>query len=126
LNIETEDGQTVTINLDDHISVQEWTTLSVSAEAICDDSLTIDSSINIGYLPADVDQNGSVTPFDLLEFRQLVNDQIDPVAGVEEDYVDTNRDGAITPFDLLSYRQLINGVSPATQAWNGATLPPAP
>ncbi len=122
--ITTADGRTVTINLTDHISLQQWTTLSVSGSAQCDAGLLINDSIQIGYLPCDVDQTGSVTPFDLLTFRQYVNGVSEPAVGVVTDYIDTNRNGTSDPFDLLVFRQLINGVTPpATQPWNGQSLP---
>ncbi len=123
-SISTADGRTVTINLTDHITLQEWTTINVSGRAQCDSGLLIDDSIQVGYLPADVDQNGSVTPFDLLTFRQYVNGVSSPAFGVALDYTDTNRNGASDPFDLLVFRQLVNGVSPpATRVWNGQSLP---
>ncbi len=83
--------------------------------------------IDVGYLPADVDQDGVVGPFDLLKFRQYVNGVVKPPAmGVPNDYIDMNRNGTNgvddppDVFDLLVLRQLVNGVSPpATQVWNG-------
>ncbi len=78
--------------------------------------------VDIGFLPADVDQNGEVGPFDLLLFRQFINGVSAPAEGVVTDFVDTDRNGAVEPFDLLSYRQLVNGVTPSTQPWAGATL----
>ncbi len=77
--------------------------------------------IDFLFLPGDVDQNGVVQPFDLLQFRQIVDGIYVPAQGIDEDYADTNRTGEITPFDLLMYRQLINGVPPATQPWAGET-----
>ncbi len=126
VSISTDDGQTVTVNLSDHITLQEWTTISVSGRAVCDAALTFQGSMDIGYLPADVDQTGDVSPFDLLRFRQYVNEVSSPDLGVIEDYIDTDRDGGVSPFDLLRFRQLINGVSPATRAWAGEELPAQP
>ena len=78
--------------------------------------------VDIGYLPADVDQSGVVSPFDVLRFRQLVNDVVDPSQGTEEDFIDIDRSGTVTPFDLLIFRQLINGEGNSTRAWSGETL----
>jgi hypothetical protein len=123
VSVLSEDGETVTLNLDGHITLQEWTDIAVNARAQCDTSFVIDDAIRIGYLPADVDQSGSVEPFDLLEFRQYVNG-LAPEVGVIGDFTDLNRDGNVTPFDLLVMRQLINGISPpATQVWQAESLP---
>ena len=78
--------------------------------------------VDIGFLPADADQSGDVTPFDLLRFRQIINDVVDPEQGTDEDFVDTDRSGDITPFDLLVFRELINGSGNATRSWAGETL----
>ncbi len=125
--ISTPDDRIVTLTLDDHISLQEWTTIAVSARAQCDADLTITDTLDIGYLPGDVNNDGTVSPFDLLTFRQYVGMVATPDAGLISDYVDTNRDGEVGPFDLLVFRQLINGVSPpATRAWDRQSLPPKP
>ncbi len=124
--ITTADDQTVTVNLSGHITLQEWTTLSVSARSSCAAD-PFNGGIDIGYLPADVNQNGNVNPLDLLKFKQYVNGISLPPMGVIEDYIDTNRSGGVNPLDLLAFKQLINGVMPpATQSWNGATLPAQP
>ncbi|MEE9296630.1 MAG: dockerin type I domain-containing protein, partial [Phycisphaerae bacterium] len=72
---------------------------------------------DIGFLPADVNQNGCVNPLDVTRFRQIVNDIFDPSPGVEEDYADINRNGSINPLDLTALRQLIFGTGNATQGW---------
>ena len=78
--------------------------------------------LDIGYLPCDVNQDHIVSPFDLLEFRLIVNAcGLDCTADLNA-LVDTNRDEAITPFDLLTFRQLVNGTDPATFPWAGKTM----
>ncbi len=118
-------GRTVDVTLSGNIALQQWTTISVNARSQCGQDVLADS-INVGYLPGDVDQDAAVGPFDLLRFRQYVNNVSQPTEGVTLDYVDINRNTAQDPFDLLSFRQLINGVTPATQAWQGASLPALP
>lgn len=122
-DVQSEDGQTVTVFLEDHITLGEWTTITAEVQAQCDPSLVLQDSIRIGFLPADINQDGSVTPIDLLQFRQMVNGLIMPLIGTPEDVLDINRNGSVSPVDLLRLRQLINGVSPATQAWGDAELP---
>jgi hypothetical protein len=111
--------------------LEEWTTVVALVENLCGDPIESTGDLGPGveepdridflFLPGDVDQNGEVSPFDLLRFRQIVSEVFVPTHGTPEDFVDTNRTGEITPFDLLMYRQLITGTIPATQTWNGAT-----
>ena len=73
---------------------------------------------DVGYMPCDVDQSGVCGAFDLLAFRQYVNNILTPDCGVLLDYVDINRNNGVDPFDLLVFRQMVNGVSPpTTQPW---------
>ncbi len=121
--ISTEDGRRVTVTLSDHIALQQWTEFNVQARAMCDTGLVMNESLRVGYLPCDVNQDGEVSPFDLLTFRQYVDGTV-PDAGIVVDYVDTDRNGVHSPFDLLAFRQLVNGVSPpATRVWAGESLP---
>ncbi len=124
----------VIVMLNRPITVKEYTTIQAVVQDLGDPPAVIvdagnqgpdaDESdrVDIAFLPADVDQSGDVSPFDLLMFRQIVNDLLDPQQGTEEDYVDMDRDGSVSPFDLLLFRQLINGITPATQPWAGETL----
>ncbi len=124
----------VTITLDRPITLREYTTIQANVQDQADPpNLIIDNGnqgpsidetdrVDIAFLPADIDQSGDVSPFDLLAFRQIVNDLTDPDAGIESDFVDTDRNGEVGPFDLLAFRQLINGVSPATEAWADQSL----
>ena len=122
----------IEITLSRIITPKEWTTVQAVVEnefgvPIVDlgdlgSGADEPDRVDIAFLPADVDQDGIVTPSDLLRFRQFINDAFDPPAGTDEDFVDTNRNESITPFDLLSFRQLIIGISPATQSWNGESL----
>ncbi len=78
--------------------------------------------VDFAALPADIDQNGTVNPLDLLTFKQFVNGIAAPVLGTFEDRLDINRDNTVNPLDLLAFKQLINGIPPATQPWAGESL----
>jgi hypothetical protein len=137
-SFEMLDDVTAHLTLDRILTLQEWLTVTVTAEDLGGNALPnlgdlgpgVDEAdrVDIAFLPGDVDQNSLVSPFDLLTWRQIMNDALlpDPVGvpvhGVHEDFIDTDRGGTITPFDLLRYRQLINGIVPATQAWSGASM----
>jgi hypothetical protein len=131
-SIDATNNPVVVVHLDTNLTPGSWYTVI----ATCQDgsgNLIVNNGhqgpgvdepdrVDVGFLPADADQSGGVTPFDLLEFRQIVNLLVVPPAGSIEDFVDTDRNGTITPFDLLVFRQLINGIGPATQSWSGASL----
>lgn len=126
VGINSDDGQTVVIELSGPISLQAWTTLSVSARSQCGSEM-LTASIDIGYLPGDIDQSGTVNPLDLLKFKQYVNNVSTPPVGTLVDFIDIDRSGTVTPLDLLSFKQLINGVMPpATQVWANQSLPAQP
>ncbi len=134
VSVNVEAMPLVVVTLDRPITLQEYTTIRAMVQDLADipnvmvnagnQGPDVDESdrVDIGFLPTDVDQTGTVTPFDLLEFRRIVNGQIDPDAGTVEDHVDMDRDGSVSPFDLLLIRQLLNGVSPATQSWKGVSM----
>ncbi len=133
-SVNTDDMPLVVLTLDRPIALQEYTTIEANVQDFADPPNTIVDAGNLGsdtdepdrvdvaFLPADVDQSGDVSPFDLLAFRQVVNDLSNPTQGTEADYVDTDRDDTVAPFDLLAFRQLINGAAPATRVWAGESL----
>ncbi len=123
----------VVITLDRPITLSEYTTIQATVQDMADiPNVIVDAGnqgdvdesdrVDIAFLPADVDQDGEVGPFDLLAFRQIVNGQLNPEQGTNADYVDSDRDGAVAPFDLLTFRQMVNGIAPATRSWSGETL----
>ncbi len=134
VSVNTDDMPLVVVTLDRPITLREYTTVRAAVQDFADTpNLIVDNGnqgpgtdetdrVDVAFLPGDVDQTGSVTPFDLLVFRQIVNDVTNPTQGMEADFVDTDRDNVIAPFDLLAFRQLVNGVPPATQSWSGETL----
>ncbi len=133
-SIETCNNQQFTVILTEPIPLQEWTTViaagvqdlqghGIQSSGDLGPGVNETDRVDIGFLPCDVDQNQTVQPFDLLRFRQIVNDVFAPPQGAEEFFVDIDRSGTTSPFDLLRFRQLINGVSPpATQSWNDASM----
>lgn len=111
-------------------TLQEWTTIQAVVQDQSDPpNVIVDGGdqgpgvnesdrIDIGFLPADINQTGNVNPLDLLTFKQFVNGVQTPPLGTLEDFIDINRDGVVNPLDLLSFKQLINGVSPpSTIEW---------
>lgn len=131
-SIESSNDRNVVVRLDQPINLGGWTTIIANVEDTDGNKIVRSGDlgegqaetdrIDIAFLPGDVDQNGSVSPLDLLAFRQIVNGNLTPLRGLDANFVDINRDGSVSPLDLLRFRQLINGVSPATQSWAGQTL----
>ncbi len=119
------------VSWDRPLTLQEWTTIRASVfNAVGDPIINVGDlgpgmeepdRVDLGYLPADVDQADPVAPLDLFRFRQYVNGIAMPPLGLVSDYIDTNRDGAVTPLDLFRYRQLVNGVA-TTQPWGGQSM----
>ncbi len=134
--VDDSQNPTIALTLSSTIPLKQWTTITAHVEDQAGNVIEsagnqgpgVDEAdrVDIGFLPTDVDQNREVTPFDLLRFRQIVNDLFDPTTGTPADFVDINRDGELTPFDLLAYRQLINGIGIATRIWEGESLPERP
>ncbi len=131
-SIDATNNPEIKVTLDRPITPGEWTTIfaivqnesGVRIENLGDlGAVDEPDRVDIGFLPCDVDQDGAVSPFDLLRFRQLVNEIVSPACGQIEDYTDMNRNLDVDPFDLLVFRSLVHGVSPpATRAWAGEAL----
>lgn len=77
----------------------------------------------LGYLPADVNSDGSSSPVDILRLIDNLNGVIVPPYGNWQ--TDANRSGAAEPSDVLRVIDLLNGAD-AFNPWNGASLPPCP
>ncbi len=132
ISVDAANNPNVVVTLDTNLTPGSWFTIIAAVQDAAGVPIEDNGNqgpgtdetdrVDVAFLPADIDQSGDVTPFDLLRFRQIVNGLLSPGAGSEEDYVDLDRNNDISPFDLLAFRQLINGVSPATQSWNGAKL----
>jgi hypothetical protein len=122
-SVETDGRHHVTIVLDRIITLQKWTTIRADVEDL--DGVPISNlgdlgpeldeldRIDVGFLPGDVDQNGRVTPRDLIWLRQMLSGIREPDKGNAGDYIDIDRDGVWPePQDLLRFRQSIFGVPP--------------
>ncbi len=130
-SVDATGNPTVLVTLERPISLQEWTTTQAvvqNAGGVHITNLGDLGSANepdrhdSGFMPCDVDQSGSCSPFDLLRFRQFVNQVSTPDCGVLLDFLDIDRTGTTGPFDLLAFRQLVNGVFPATQPWGNTPM----
>jgi hypothetical protein len=103
------DGSTATIELDGAIPTGAWTTFSHTASG---------SAARIGYLPADVDNNGTSGALDIL----ALIDGLNGVTTLSEYQSDVDRSGSTVPLDILGVIDLLNGAG-EFDAWNGVTLP---
>ncbi len=133
--LQTDNNMNVTLTLSSKLPVGEWTTVVADVEDFAGvrishpGDLGVDDEVDrvdIGFLPADVDQNGIVGPLDLFRFRQYVVGTATPAYGSNADYIDTDRSGVINPLDLLRFRNLVNGGGNATQPWSNVELADRP
>ncbi len=129
--VDDSENPLIRITFDTPFPTMAWTTIQAVVEDM--DGNAIENMgnlgpadepdrVDIGFLPGDIDQSGSVEPLDLFVYRQIVNESFEPTQGIATDYADTNRDGEITPLDLFRYRQLINGIL-STLEWGVAASP---
>lgn len=122
----------VSVTLDRAIPLQHWTTIVADLYDADGDAILNEGSlgengdepdrIDIAALPGDVDQNGTVEPIDVIEFRRIINKEVLPTQGSIEDFVDTDRNGIVNPVDLFRLRQTLNGIDFASQPWSGESL----
>ena len=70
-----------------------------------------------------MNQDGQVTPLDLINLRQFLTAGSFHSECADEMYFDIDRDGVMPePQDLLRFRQMLGGAAPATQAWTLAEM----
>lgn len=100
----------VTIYLDATIPLRSWTTLT---------HLPTGLSTRIGYLPADVNADGTSTPVDVLSLIDSLNGAI---CALPIWSTDVDRSMAPGPPDILRVIDLLNGAS-AYQRYLGVALP---
>lgn len=127
-SVDASQNPRVVVRLNGLPPLQEWTTLVADVQDFEGRAIVsagnqgpgVDEAdrIDFGFLPCDVNNDGSVSPIDLLRFRQIVGMQFTPPEGTREDFADTDRNGAIQPLDLLRFRQLILGTGIATRNWS--------
>ncbi|MFQ5463091.1 MAG: hypothetical protein ACE5E5_10760 [Phycisphaerae bacterium] len=108
----TATANVVTLQLSDAIPAGQWTCIlqQDTGRQVC-----------LGYLPGDVDGNGTSSPADILALIDAING----VAPRPEYATDTNRSGTSGPEDILRVIDLLNGAS-AFDAWLDQSLEACP
>lgn len=120
-SIDASANPTVVIQFGGVLPVQQFSTVAANLEDSSGNAAA--PALTYGFLPADINQDATVNPLDLLRFKQIVNDVFTPPQGAIELFADIDRSGSVSPLDLLAFKQLINGVGSATQSWAGQSLP---
>ncbi len=109
-----ESGNSVTLQLSEPIQPNKWTCIKHNASG-CEKCL--------GYLPGDVNSNGSVAPADILEIIDNLNGVRNPPLMTSQ--CDIDRSGLCAPADILSEIDLLNGAN-GFPVQNGRALEPCP
>lgn len=104
----------VRITLNDVIEPGAWT---------CFHHINSGTKSCLGYLPGDVDGDGTSSPVDILRLVDSMNGVIEPP--YYDWQVDINRSGMADPGDILRLIDLLNGAS-KFDVWNGQTLHACP
>lgn len=104
------DNNVVTAFLDRPISPAAWTTITHMASG---------SSTRIGFLPGDVNGDGTASPVDILSLIDSLNGVGQPLSIWA---TDIDRSGSAEPADILREIDLLNGAG-EFDVYNGATLP---
>lgn len=109
--------------LSDPIPPGAWTTVIAHVQGF--NGQPIESNpgdrVTIGFLPADVNRDGTSSPVDILALIDSLNQAV--TLPVEQ--TDVNRSNLATPADILRLIDLLNGAN-TSRVWNGAMLPPKP
>jgi len=136
LSVDATGNPTIRVTLSGPIPVAEWTTLAFDVEDMAGNRIVASGNlgegadetdrIDVGFLPADIDQSEQVTPQDLVRFRAMRFGNFHNPLGQDVDYADIDRNGAIEPQDLILFRQLVFDTPPATRRWALESLPPRP
>jgi hypothetical protein len=107
-----QDGDVVSVTLDGPIPAGACTRLR---------HLPTSSSVRLGYLPGDVNGDGTSGPLDIL----AVIDHVNGAVLVEPHQCDIDRNGECGTLDILRVIDLLNGAD-AFDAWNSVMLPECP
>jgi hypothetical protein len=102
--------QTVVVALSSPIEVGAWTTLTYKPTG---------QGIHVGYLPGDVNGDGTTSPFDLLALIDALNG-VGPVRTMLS--LDIDRSGFVNSVDILREVDLLNGAG-EFDVYNGMSLP---
>ncbi|MFQ5463443.1 MAG: hypothetical protein ACE5E5_12570, partial [Phycisphaerae bacterium] len=105
-------GTDVTVTLSGPIPPGAWTTITYSPTS---------SSICLGFLPGDVNADGTSAPSDIL----AVIDSLNGITPRPDFATDADRSGVAGPEDILRVIDLLNGAS-AFDVWLDATLGASP
>ncbi len=105
-------GNNLTLQLSNPIPARQWTcvTHDASGQRVC-----------LGYLPGDVNGDGTSGPADIL----ALIDSLNGVAPRPDYATDTDRSGTAGPEDILREIDLLNGAA-LFDVWLDATLGPCP
>ena len=104
------DGNTATLEYSDVIPLEAWTTIMLVSNG---------TNTRIGYLPADVNNDGLSNANDVLALIDALNGVGDSLAIYQ---TDIDRSGETNPNDVLRAIDLLNGAG-AYDVWLGAALP---
>lgn len=104
-------GETsVRVSFSGRINPGAWTTLA---------HLPSGSSVTLGYLPADVNGDGTSSPVDILALIDFLNG-VGPARPIHS--TDMDRSGVANAADILRNIDLLNGAD-GFDVWNGVSLP---
>ncbi|MFQ5413150.1 MAG: FG-GAP repeat protein [Phycisphaerae bacterium] len=103
-------GDTITLTFDSFIPVAAWTIVTHTES---------DTSVRIGYLPADVNNDRMSNANDILALIDALNGVGEPLAAYQ---TDIDRGGASNPNDILRTIDLLNGAGDYDE-FLGASLP---
>jgi hypothetical protein len=107
----TVDGGTIGVQFEAPIPAGAWTTVHYS----CGDG---GPAVRAGFLPADVDNDRTSSPLDILALIDALNG----VTPLPDYAIDIDRSGQPAPGDILRLVDLLNGAG-AYPAFNGMSLP---
>lgn len=109
-------GDSAQVVLDGPIPVGFWTVIT---------HLDSGSSVRVGYLPGDVNNDRIASPVDILRLIDRLNNVCageNPPCAYADYQTDIDRSGQTTPSDILRVIDLLNGAD-CYAAYNGMTLP---
>ena len=107
----TIDGNTVVLEFTATIHVGAWTVIR---------HVESDTTTQMGYLPADVNNDRTSGANDVLYLVDVLNGVVDPAPATYQ--TDIDRSDAVNANDILRVIDLLNGAG-QYDAWIGATLP---
>ncbi len=107
----TTDGNTATVQFDDFIPTEAWTTIT---------HWPTGAVTRIGCLPADVNNDKLSNSGDILFMIDVLNGIVDPTPPLYQ--TDTDRSAQANPADILRVIDLLNGAG-VYEVWNWRSLP---